>query len=697
MRGRTAGRLAMSLLALAVALIAVTVVLQVASGEPLFDALVIVAAIMGYATVGRLIASRHPHNPIGWLFLASGVLFAVAAVTDAYAIRGVRTAPGTLPLVSLAAWIQHFIFVPALTVIPLAVLLFPTGQLPSPRWRPAAWAIVAGAALAVTGLVIKPGQAGGTVTVENPTGIQGFGPLGGALQLMAGVIILAGTVASVIAVILRFRRSGGQERQQLRWLVYTSAAAIAVFALAWLVEPLLGERGVPVGNVLVISFFLIATIGIPAATGVAILRYRLYSLDVVIRRTVVVAILATFITLAYVLVVVAIPVLVLGVGSSGGPEYLLPFIAAAVLALAFQPVRNWARRLANRLVYGKRATPYEVLVEFAEHAGSYSIEEVLPRMAEIVAKGTGALRAAVWLRVDDTLRREAEFPPDRPGGWPASQTMEGGNLPAVPGADASVPVRHHGELLGAVTVAMPPAEPLTPAHQKLLADVASQAGLVLRNVRLIEDLRASRQRIVAAQDEERRRLERNIHDGAQQQLVALAVNLRLARSLADKDARRAAEVLERLQADAQQALEDLRDLARGIYPPLLADKGLAAALQAQARKSPLPVEVHPDGIGRYAAEAEAAVYFCVLEALQNAAKYSHASRVEVRLHAADGELRFEVVDDGAGFDPATTPRGSGLQNMADRLEALSGTLEVRSVPGEGTTVAGRLPVDGGGR
>jgi signal transduction histidine kinase len=245
----------------------------------------------------------------------------------------------------------------------------------------------------------------------------------------------------------------------------------------------------------------------------------------------------------------------------------------------------------------------------------------------------------------------------------------------------------------------PAGERLSPAEEKLAADLASQAGLVMRNVRVteellarLEDLRASRQRLVAAQDEERRKLERNIHDGAQQQLVALAVKLRLARQLAGADTAKAAELLNQVEGEITEALEDLRDLARGIYPPLLADKGLPAALEAQARKSSLPVRVEADGIGRYAQDAEAAVYFCALEALQNAAKYSSASSAEVRLWEENGELVFSVTDDGVGFDSSRTSDGTGLQGMADRLAALGGRLEVRSEPGQGASITGRLEV-----
>jgi signal transduction histidine kinase len=209
---------------------------------------------------------------------------------------------------------------------------------------------------------------------------------------------------------------------------------------------------------------------------------------------------------------------------------------------------------------------------------------------------------------------------------------------------------------------------------------------------LIEELRASRQRLVAAQDEERRRLERNIHDGAQQQLVALAVKARLAGSFVGRDDPKASQLLEQIGAETQDALDDLRDLARGIYPPLLADKGLPAALEAQARKSPIPVDVSPDGVGRYDQAVEAAIYFSILEALQNAAKYSGATRVSVRLERSDGSLTFEVRDDGAGFDPRSTGYGTGLQGIADRLAALDGSLDVRSAPGTGTEVRGKVPV-----
>jgi signal transduction histidine kinase len=211
-------------------------------------------------------------------------------------------------------------------------------------------------------------------------------------------------------------------------------------------------------------------------------------------------------------------------------------------------------------------------------------------------------------------------------------------------------------------------------------------------VKLIEELRASRQRIVSAQDEERRRIERNIHDGAQQQLVALNVKLGLAKTLAARDTEKTDQMLAQLQTETQDALDNLRDLARGIYPPLLRDKGLVAAFDAQARKVSVPVEIKADEVERYPQEIEAGVYFVLLEALQNVTKYAGATKVTLRLSGKHGQLTFEAEDDGAGFDPRLAKRGSGLTNMTDRIEALGGTLEVESTAGSGTTVRGRVPV-----
>jgi signal transduction histidine kinase len=284
--------------------------------------------------------------------------------------------------------------------------------------------------------------------------------------------------------------------------------------------------------------------------------------------------------------------------------------------------------------------------------------------------------------------------------------MTGGALPTIPDTSIVVPVIHQGDLLGALSLAKPPGESLTPAEEKLLADLASQAGLILRNVGLTaelearlneisaqaEELRASRQRIIKAQDAERRRLERNIHDGAQQHLVALAVKLRLAKTISAGDPAKARGLLEELQTESTEALDTLRDLARGIYPPLLEERGIVEALRSQVKKSLLPVRLEADEqLQRFPIDLETAAYFCCLEALQNATKSADASEVVILLADTGGDLGFAVKDDGIGFDPAAITAGSGLQNMRDRVEALGGTLRIESALGSGTTVSGSIP------
>ena len=438
-------------------------------------------------------------------------------------------------------------------------------------------------------------------------------------------------------------------------------------------------------------FFIIL---VPSTIGLAVMKYGLYDIDVFISRTIVYGSLAVFITAVYVGIAVGIGTLV---GSGGKPNLGLSILATAIVAVGFQPVRERVQRIANRLVYGKRATPYEVLSQFSERvAESYASDDVLPRMARVLGDGTAAELAEVWLRQGGELRRAAAFPAD--DATPPGIEINGA-APAIPGAGRSVLVTHQGEMLGALTITKRRGESITPIEVKLMDDLAHQAGLVLKNVGLtsdlqarLVDLRASRQRLVAAQDDERRKLERNLHDGAQQHLVALKVKLGLVEMLATRDPDKARTAVAELKHDADEALETLRDLARGIYPPLLAEKGLPSALQAQARKATLPVTVEADGIGRYPQDTEAALYFCILEALQNVQKYAQATSATVRLRADGDQLSVEVADDGRGFDVATTSRGNGLTNMEDRLDALGGALNIQSSPGRGTILQATLPV-----
>ena len=374
----------------------------------------------------------------------------------------------------------------------------------------------------------------------------------------------------------------------------------------------------------------------------------------------------------------------------------IPFVVAAVLALAFLPVRNRLQRLANRLVYGKRASPYELLANFSRGVSElYGNEDLTVRMARILSEGTEADQAQVWLRVGDELRLASSWPEGDTK--PAALRLEPGEPPPMPDAAAAVPVRYQGELLGMVAVAK--REDITPAETRLVSDLAHEAGLALKNERLtaelsqrLEELTLSRQRLVTAQDTERRRIERNLHDGAQQELIALKLKLVVAQDMAGSDPQQTQEMLGGLVTDVGNAVETLRELARGIYPAILADLGLAAALEAQARRSPLTVEVHADGIHRYPPEIEAAVYFCCLEALQNAVKHAQATTMVINVAESGGELTFTAVDNGRGIDVAGARRGSGIQNMMDRMAALHGSLDLGTAPGGGTSVSARLPV-----
>jgi signal transduction histidine kinase/plastocyanin len=560
----------------------------------------------------------------------------------------------------------------------LGLLLFPDGRL-FPRaaarswlWIPVEVAVVVFVLLFGAGFVL---------------GFHGT-DAGGYVAFFGLAIPIAGLASQLFR---KRRATTGEQRQQSRVLVWALGLALGGTILFGVIIALLaaiqgGQTTEDLDRTIFLVFPALFAV-IPLMIVVVLVRYRLWDVERVLSKALVYGVLAAFITSVYVAIVVGIGD---AVGSGAEPNLGLSILATALVAVAFEPLRTRLQRLANVLVYGRRASPYEILADFSTWmAASVSIEDVLPRMAEAAARGVGAERSKVTLLLPRGGTSEVGWPPGAPDA-PFDRTIE---------------VDHQGEAVGRIAVAKPRGDPLTTAEDELLVNLAAQAGLAMRNVRLTAELqarleeisrqaaqlRASRQRIVAAQDAAARRLERNIHDGAQQQLVAIAVTARMARNVATEDPQKAGELLDGLERLAQETVEDLRDLARGIYPPLLSDRGLAAALRAQVGKGSVPVDVDSDGIGRYSQEIEAAAYFCCLEALQNVAKYANASRAIVRLHERDGTLVFEVEDDGSGFDVSATAHGSGLQNMTDRVAALGGGVEIDSRPGMGTTVVGRIP------
>jgi signal transduction histidine kinase len=652
--------------------------LVVVNGESVAEQIPFVVAFSMFGFVGALILSRDPRNRIGALLLYGSCTTAIgflAGETVTYLFeRGTTDGVGivTLGLISDLGWVVGIL--PVLFLLPL---LFPDGHVPSPRWRPLSWAIVAFLLLLAAALVFGNDVLTGSsddVQIPNPLYVSALANVEiSDAVINAALLLLLG--ASFASIVVRFRRSRGVERQQIKWV----ALAILLLVVSLVLSTILLALGIesPLIDTLITAPAFLA---LPISIGVAVLQFHLYDLDVVVKKALVAGTLALVVIVVYG-VLVGLYGLVAAEGRSSG----WVFVAALALGLAFRPVARFARRLADRVVYGRRATPYEVLTEFSERVGdAYATDDVLERMARLLGEGTGADRVAIWLHVGSGLRRAAS--------WPAGSTVDD-SIPlfAIARPD-TFEVRHQGELLGAITATMPANDPMNPAKERVIHDLTSQAGLVLRNVRLVEDLRASQRRLVTARDEERRRIERNIHDGAQQQLVALSVQTRLVRGLNERDPAKADAMLSTIESQLQTALEDLRDLARGIYPPLLADKGLGAALEAQARRSAVPVTVETNGVGRFPQEVEAAVYFACLEALQNVAKYADARSVRLTLAQVNDDLTFEVADDGRGFDPERTGYGTGLQGIADRFAALEGAARVESRPGDGTTVSGHVPV-----
>jgi signal transduction histidine kinase len=657
---------------------------------------------VGSTIAGAVIVVRQPRNVIGWLLLVIPFWGAFAFMAGDYATYALVTAPGSLPFGRAAAWLDRWVLVPAACLPVLLFLLFPDGRVPSGRWRPVLWLACVAPPVTAALFALTPGRMTGAfaqltpIRVINPTGIGGAGGVIEVLSVVGGFSCLLAVVLAGASLVARFRSRQGDERQQIKWLAFVGAAFLAELALTMGVGIPLGDSAAlqGLGNTMFAVMFLTLALGIPAACAVAILKYRLYDIDVVISKTVVYAVLAAFITAVYVLVVVGAGTVA---GAGGRPSLGLSILATAVVAVAFQPVRERAQRFANRLVYGRRATPYQALAQLSERAaGTYATESLLPTMARIVAEATGAARADVWLRDGDELGAVASWPADAEP-RPAIR-LAGGELPAVGGGERIVPVRHDGELLGGLSITKKRGDAFTPTEDKLIGNLATQAGLVLRNVGLTEqlmarlaELAASRERLVTAQDRERRRLERDLREGAQRELAGLAGKLGAAAQALDHDEARAKALLNEVTSEIAGALKNLRELARGIYPALLADMGIAAALDAQARNAPIPVSVEAGGIGRYSQEIEAAVYFCALEALRSVARHADAGGASVRLSVSDGKLRFEVAGGGQGSGAGAGPLGADLQGMADRIDALGGEILIDSGPGRGTRINGKVP------
>lgn len=657
-------------------------VLRGAPFQEVFDAWVLHNAPVGLTGVVVFgLALRHqPSNRAAWFFFLSGVAGSihVAAMGLAYAraaevpVVWAGMLEGTIAIrdvpfaVMWPFWIASSIWLVAAGLgMTLGLLHFPDGRLPSPRWRPVAW-------LAAAGVVLATAAYGWGLRPWSPHRITlNYLPTDDAVALTLFTVGMPALgvagLLTIASLVVRMRGSDRQERRRVRPVAVTGSLLVAVMILLYPWQAVWAVATVPA-----VVLFL-STI---AAT---VARHRLFDVEVVVSRAVAVAVLGAAVTLTYVGIVA-------GLGGLLGAEdnLWLAVAATALIAVGFEPLRRRVLTAVTRLVLGVRATPEEVLSELSDRLPrADSIDEILDRVVRLLVDGTGATRAEVRSRLDGAMQLD---------------TAVGEAAPDA--AVRSAPVVSAGELLGEARLLAAREDRFLASDERVLHRVAATLGPVLRNARLtrelrdhIEQLETSRQRILTAHEEARRSLERDIHDGAQQHLLSLRLRLGLAATLAEQDgADRVVEIIDSVAADTDAAIRTLRDLARGLYPPVLSEQGLEAAVRAQARTLPLPVTVRANGLGRYARRIESAVYFCCLEAMQNACRHADAWSLQVDLAAGDGLLTFVVADDGCGFDSEAAEGGTGLSNIRDRLSGLGGEVEIHSAPGRGTTVRGRVPV-----
>ena len=630
--------------------------------------------------VAALVLRRHPRHAVGWVAATGGFLASLSAFAGSYAAYSLTHA-GVLPATDLAVWLRGWVWYPA-SLFPLALIpaLFPDGLLPSRRWRPVVWAVAAGSALQLVWVTLSQLLFGFPLP-DGP--YPAYGWLFGALVPLSGLFWLLSLFGALAALAVRYRRSAGVARQQLKWFLAAVGLQAAVWAGSFAASLLTGLA--PYVNPYFDVLIPLTLMAMPVAIGVAILRHRLYDINLVISRGLAYAGMAILITIAYLLIVVGVGLVV---GTGGRPNLPLTIVAVALVGFSINPARVRLQRLANRLVYGTPADPYALLADLSKTASAGDLDHALGQIAQAVARGLGSRRARVRLLLPGSLARTATWPQDATGTF-----------------GPALAVVHRGEVVGEIEADGSGDHGLTEA-------LTAHAGLALRTLRLsaeldaklaqleaqAEELGASRTRLVQAEEAERRRLERDLHDGIQQDLVVLIAKARLARNQVARDPALAAETLAELQGSAQHALEDLRALARGIHPAVLSSRGLVEAVAAMAARMPVGVQVDADASvkeARYAPEIEGAAYFVVAEGLANVLKHSGATEAEVAIRADDSWLEVTITDDGHGFE-ASAVRESGLRGLRDRVDALGGRVELDS-QGSGTRLKASLPIQGGTR
>lgn len=629
---------------------------------------------------GAIAYLARPASRSAWLLLVTATLMAISRALGAglslwsVADPSIRHSLGAVLALNAAGW--------ALASAGLALLVtFPDGHAHRPYERrlliavPLAFLPLQAAQL-LGAAVLRANQFGWVqFAARSPLHVAAAEPPGMlAVGLMqAGLLVV---VPGLMLLILRYRRFGPEQRRQIKWPLY--AAALSALSLA---EMFFGPGPPTIPFWLADTQFVATWALLPVGLAVGIVAYRTLDIEDVIRRSVVYGALWALIAGVYVLALA-----VLGIAAGQRVPLALAILLTIAATLLIQPARRRLERIADRLVYGPRASGYDLLRQLGLRLGTtLAAEDVADSVAAAVQSGLGT----TWVQVvvDDPAPRVVG--------------SAGSRLQLSTAAEISAPLVHAGQEIGRLECGPRLEGGYAAGDQELLSTLGRQAALAIRNSQLsselerrLQDLAASRARLVHAEETGRRRLERDLHDGVQQQLVGLIARLALARNQFRRDPELAERTLHEGQIDAERALETVQELARGIHPSVLTDRGLLEAVEERAMRMPIPVAVQPDGLDgadRLAPELEGAAYFFVSEALANVLKHAQASRAVIRFGAQGGELRVEVEDDGCGFDASTAPL-SGLRGLEDRIEALRGSVEMRSSRGSGAVLRARLPI-----
>ncbi|MEV0395366.1 sensor histidine kinase [Polymorphospora rubra] len=671
---RWARQAAWPLCGLTLLLTAAAIWLAVLNGAPVshlsYHLLVVASAV-----VGGLITAHRPGNPVGWLALTSALCFALQEASGQYAAHGVVVDPGSLPFAAALAWPQTWLWLPGNAAIALIPAFFPDGRLLSRRWRPAIWTVVALTAIAVVTNAVRPGDNEQIlpVGVPNPLGVPGWQPIAdttGGLAILASAVFL---FAAGGTVVWQARKARGARRQQVKWVGYAVALNVLVVAGRLVVGLTDNHPGLfPYENVLWDLAGSASVSSILVAVGIAILKHQLFDIDLLISRTAVFVTLSACVGGAYVLVVG-----LLGAGFDTSASLPVSFVGAAVAALIFAPLRHWLQRRVNILVYGERDDPYAVLARLGQR-----LEQTQDSSA-VLSTSTATVREALQLSYVEI------------------QTVDGRSyrLGTPPADPVRIPLVA-GEPVGDLLLGPRSGEvSLGDRELRLLADLARHIGVAVQAVRALDraqslaaDLQRSREHLVVAREEERRRLRRDLHDGLGPTLAGLTMRAEVAQEIGPGE--QANRMLEEIVVDARTAVADVRRLVDGLRPPALDTMGLAGALRshiaAWPAAGPRVVFEAPETLPALPAATEVAAYRIAVEALNNARKHARADTVEVRLTVTGEQLRLDVHDDGRGRQPGQ-PDGVGMHSMHERADELGGECTVSSAPGTGTRVTAILP------